>query len=157
MPALTFIEVLAKRVGKAQQSLYDKLGGAFAIAAVVDRFSDSLIDDPIVGRNSSNPKLRDWHRNNLDRLPGLKFMRTLWVIDVTGGPIKFKATRQGKTRLGLEEAHRRLQISSKEFDAVVAVLRHTLDEFKVPISVKLRVLKAFISHKKEVTAGYMEE
>jgi hemoglobin len=60
-------------------SLYERLGGAFAIAAVVDHFSDALVNNPIVGQNSENPDLREWHTNNLDRLPGLKFMRTLWV------------------------------------------------------------------------------
>ena len=153
MHALTFDSALATRFGKAQ-SLYDKLGGAFAIAAVVDKFSDALLDDPVVGRNSPNPQLRAWHRKVKQRLPGLKFMRTLWVIDVTGGPIKFKATRPGKTRLGLEEAHRRLKISPAEFDAVAAILKRTLGEFRVPPTVKSQVLAAFAAHKGEVTVGY---
>ena len=56
------------------------------------------------------------------RLPGLKFMRTLWVCDVSGGPFQFKATKPGATPLGLEEAHRHLRISPKEFDEVAAEL-----------------------------------
>ena len=59
-------------------------GGAFAIAAVVDHFSDALIQNPVVGQGSANPALREWHTNQLDRLPGLKFMRTLWVLDISG-------------------------------------------------------------------------
>jgi len=59
-----------------EPSLYDRLGGAFAIAAVVDHFSDAVVQNPIVGQRSENPALREWHTNNLDRLPGLKFMRT---------------------------------------------------------------------------------
>src|SRR4051812_37172103 len=86
------------------KSLYERLGGAFAIAAVVDRFSDALIKNPIVGQQSVNPQLREWHTKSLDRLPGLKFMRTLWVCTVAGGPFKFTATRPGATPLGLEEA-----------------------------------------------------
>ena len=104
----------------ADASLYERLGGVFAIAAVVDRFSDALIDNPIVGQGSSNPALREWHTNNLGRLPGLKFMRTLWVCQVTGGPLKFSPTKAGKTELGLEEAHRDLKISPEEFDEVAA-------------------------------------
>ena len=46
-----------------EKSLYDRLGGAFAIAAVVNHFSDALIENPIVGRQSQNPQLRDWHSN----------------------------------------------------------------------------------------------
>ena len=62
----------------AVSSLYERLGGAFAIAAVVDHFSDAIVRNPIVGQTSGNPALREWHTNNLARLPGLKFMRTLW-------------------------------------------------------------------------------
>jgi hemoglobin len=77
----------------AEPSLYDRLGGVFAIAAVVDHFSDALIQNPIVGQGSKNPELREWHTDKLDRLPGLKFMRTLWVCNVAGGPFTFTATK----------------------------------------------------------------
>ena len=89
-----------------EATLYDRLGGAFAIAAVVDHFSDAVVQNPIVGQQSDNPELREWHTDNLGRLPGLKFMRTLWVCDISGGPQKYAGTEPGSTPLGLEEAHR---------------------------------------------------
>jgi hemoglobin len=138
----------------AETSLYDRLGGAFAIAAVVDRFSDALFDNPVVGTASSNPRLREWHTSQRDRLPGLKFMRTLWLCNVAGGPFRFTATRPGSTALGLEEAHRQLQISSEEFDAVAGELAKTLDSFGVPEREKGEVLDAFAAHKGEVTEGH---
>ncbi len=137
-----------------EKTLYERLGGVFAIAAVVDHFSDAVVKNPIVGQRSKNPQLREWHTKNLGRLPGLKFMRTLWVCDVTGGPFKFAATKPGKTPLGLEEAHRDLRISPEEFDEVAAELGRTLDFFKVPDREKAEVLAAFAAHKDEVTAGY---
>ena len=137
-----------------EKSLYDRLGGAFAIAAVVNHFSDALIKNPIVGQGSANPRLRDWHTNSLDRLPGLKFMRTLWVCNVAGGPFQFTATRPGSTPLGLEEAHRDLQISPEEFDEVAAELGRTLDHFDVPQREKDEVLAAFAAHKAEVNEGF---
>lgn len=136
------------------KSLYERLGGVFAIAAVVDHFSDALISNPIVGQQSRNEQLREWHTQSLERLPGLKFMRTLWVCDVSGGPFKFQATRPGATPLGLEEAHRDLKVSPAEFDEVVGELGRTLDAFKVPQAEKDEVLAAFAAHKAEVTAGY---
>ena len=136
-------------------SLYERLGGAFAIAAVIDHFSDALVRNPIVGQGSGNPELREWHTNKLDRLPGLKFMRTLWVCNVAGGPFQFTATRPGSTPLGLEEAHRELQISPDEFDEVAAELGRTLDHFKVPPQEKDEVLAAFAAHKGEVNEGFM--
>ena len=139
----------------AEPSLYERLGGVFAIAAVVDHFSDAVVQNPIVGQRSENPALRDWHTNNLGRLPGLKFMRTLWVCTVAGGPFQFSATRPGSTVLGLEEAHRNLRISPAEFDEVAAELARTLDSFNVPDQEKEQVLGAFAAHKNEVTEGYV--
>ena len=139
-----------------ESSLYERLGGAFAIAAVVDRFSDALVLNPIVGQNSENPELREWHTNNLGRLPGLKFMRTLWVCDVAGGPQQYAGTKPGSTPLGLEEAHRELKISPAEFDEVAAELGRTLDFFQVPEREKGEVLAAFAAHKGEVTEGYSQ-
>jgi hemoglobin len=136
-----------------EQTLYERLGGVFAIAAVVDRFSDAIIDDPIAGKDSANPALRHWHREQLDRLPGLKFMRTLWVCAVAGGPFEYTAVRPGHDALGLENAHRDLRITGEEFDAVAAVLARTLDEFHVPAAEKELVLGAFAAHKGEVTQG----
>jgi hemoglobin len=137
-----------------EASLYDRLGGAFAIAAVIDHFSDAIVKNPTVGQKSANPALREWHTNNLGRLPGLKFMRTLWVCNVAGGPFEYAATRPGSTTLGLEEAHRNLGISPDEFDEVAAELGRTLDFVKVPAKEKAEVLAAFAAHKGEVTQGY---
>ena len=138
----------------AESSLYERLGGAFAIAAVIDHFSDAVVRNPIVGQSSKNPALREWHTNNLGRLPGLKFMRTLWVCNVAGGPFDFAATNPGSTALGLEEAHRALRISPDEFDEVAAELGRTLDVVGVPGLEKAEVLAAFAAHKNEVTEGY---
>jgi hemoglobin len=138
----------------AAGSLYQRLGGVFPIAAVVDHFSDALIRNPIVGQGSQNAQLREWHTRNLDRLPGLKFMRTLWVCNVSGGPFQYTPVRPGRTNLGLEEAHRALRISPAEFDEVAAELGRTLDHFRIPEREKTEVLSAFAAHKDEVTEGY---
>ena len=140
---------------KPETSLYERLGGVFAIAAVVDHFSDAVVKNPIVGQKSNNPRLREWHTKNLKRLPGLKFMRTLWVCNAAGGPFQFTATKPGATPLDLEEAHRDLRISPAEFDAVAAELGRSLEFFKVPKREKAEVLAAFAAHKDEVTAGYV--
>ena len=139
----------------ADESLYERLGGVFAIAAVVDHFSDAVVQNPIVGKTSQNLALREWSTKELDRLPGLKFMRTLWLCAVAGGPLEYTATKPGTTELGLEEAHRDLKISPDEFDEVAAELGRTLDAFKVPPREKDEVLSAFAAHKNEVTTGYM--
>lgn len=138
-----------------ENTLYERLGGVFSIAAVVDHFSDAIVENPVVGQKSANPALREWHTQQLGRLAGLKFMRTLWVCDVAGGPFQFTATKPGQTLLGLEEAHREFRIAPEEFDEVAAELGRSLDFFKVPEGEKGEVLSAFAAHKGEVTQGSM--
>ena len=153
MAVLAADRAYAQAQTKPEKSLYERLGGVFAIAAVVDHFSDAVVKNPIVGQESKNPQLREWHTKNLARLPGLKFMRTLWVCNASGGPFQYAGTKPGATPLGLEVAHRDLKISSTEFDEVAAELGRTLDFFKVPLPEKAEVLAAFAAHKDEVIAG----
>ena len=136
-----------------EATLYDRLGGVFAIAAVVDHFSDAIIKNAMVGELSQNPQLREWSTKDIGRLPGLKFMRTLWVCAVAGGPFEYSPTVRGHELLGLEEAHRRLRITPEEFDEVAAELKRTLDVFNVPEREQGEVLGAFAAHKNEVTEG----
>jgi hemoglobin len=137
------------------KSLYARLGGVFAIAAVVDHFSDAVVKNAIAGQGSQNPVLREWHTQKLARLPGLKFMRTLWLCHVAGGPFEYVGTKPGHEPISLEEAHRELEITPDEFDAVAAELAGSLDFFKVPQREKDEVLAAFAGHKTEVTEGAM--
>ena|SRR5687767_11291651 len=139
-----------------EQSLYDRLGGVFAIAAVVDHFSDAIIENAVVGKLSNNPALRQWSADQPERLPGLKFMRTLWVCNVAGGPFEYQATKPGDTPLGLEEAHRVFEIAPEEFDEVAAELKRSLEHFNVPKKETDEVLAAFAAHKGEVTEGAQE-
>ncbi len=130
-----------------EKSLYDRLGGAFAIAAVVDHFSDAVLKNPKVGKGSHNPALNKWSTHDAAaRLAGLKFMRTLWLCSVAGGPIQY-------TGKPLGEAHRDLHIASAEFDEVAAELTRTLDHFKIPAKEKAEVLAAFSKQKPDVTSG----
>ena len=142
----------------AEKTLYERLGGVFAIAAVIDRFSDEVVKNRKVGQGSKNPQLNEWSTKKVEsRLPGLKFMRTLGVCNVAGGPFQFVATKPGKDQLSLEEAHRELRISPEEFDEVAAELGRALDHFKVPKREKEEVLAAFAGHKGEVNTGYLEQ
>jgi hemoglobin len=85
-----------------EKSLYERLGGDFAIAAVVDHFSDQLLKNPKIV--NANPQLKEWHTEEFkERLPGLKFLRTLWVCAVAGGPFQY-------TGEPLREAHFDLHI-----------------------------------------------
>lgn len=135
-------------------TLYDRLGGAFPIAAVVDQFSDEILKSPLVGVDSPNPALRQWSRKQVAaRMPGLKFMRTLWVADAAGGPQRYGGTKVGPSRLDLSAAHRGLRITGQEFDEVARILSETLDSFQIPAREKGEILGAFAAHKSEIVGG----
>jgi hemoglobin len=126
-------------------TLYERLGGIYAIAAVVDHFSDQLIKNETV--LNANPELVEWHTEKYQgRLQGLKFLRTLWVASVAGGPFQYTARE-------LRDAHFDLKITPEVFDAVHEELGKTLDHFNVPAAEKEEVLGAFDAWKGEVTAG----
>lgn len=121
-----------------QQSLYDRLGGVNAIAMVVDRFSDAIVENP---KLQQNPKLREW--NESGQLAGLKFMRTLWLCQQAGGPFQYTGKELG-------EAHKDLHITAEEFDEVGAEIGRALDHLNVPEREKREVLAAIVARKDEV-------
>jgi len=128
-----------------EKSLYERLGGDFAIAAVVDRFSDQLLKNPKIV--NANPELKKWHTEEYKtRLPGLKFLRTLWVCAAAGGPFQY-------TGKPLGDAHSHLHIPPEVFDEVAAELGLALDYFKVPTREKAEAMAAFNAQKPDVTAG----
>jgi len=129
----------------AEPTLYERLGGIFAIAAVVDNFSDRLLKNPTIVQ--ANPELHQWHTvTYLGRLPGLKWLRTLWLASLAGGPFQY-------TGRELRDAHFDLKIPPEVFDEVAAELAYTLDDFNVPEREKGEVLAGFAGEKGEVTAG----
>ena len=129
----------------AEPTLYERLGGIFAIAAVVDNFSDRLLQNPKIV--DANPELHEWHTVTYrTRMAGLKWGRTLWLASQAGGPYEY-------TGRELRDAHFDLKISPEVFDEVAAELARTLDDFKVPEREKGEVLAAFAAEKGEVSAG----
>ena len=129
----------------AEPSLYERIGGIFAIAAVIDRFSDRLLKNPKIV--DANPELHEWHTVTYHtRLPGLKWGRTWWLAMKAGGPFLY-------TGREMRDAHWDLKISPEVFDEVAAELARTLDDFKVPEREKGEVLAAFAAEKGEVSAG----
>jgi hemoglobin len=121
-PASAEAAVASQKPG-GKTSLYDRLGGYFGIALVVNRFSDEIITNPILNRN---PALRAWNETEAEaRLPGLKFGRTLWIAAAAGGPFKY-------TGLPLTEAHAEFNLTAEEFAEVGAEIVRALDFFGVP-------------------------
>jgi hemoglobin len=124
----------AKQTTPAEPSLYERLGGFFAISAVVDRFSDAIITNP---KLNENPALKAWNETQAEsRLPGLKFGRTLWIAAIAGGPFEY-------TGLPLREAHAEFHLTADEFSEVGAEIVRALDFYGVPEREKQELVEAY--------------
>jgi hemoglobin len=101
-------------------SLYDRLGGVYSIATVVDDFIDRVMVDP---RLNANSRVNEAHH----RVPpaGFKYLVTEMVCWATGGPQKY-------TGKSMAESHSHLKISSTEWEAFLDDFQQTLDKFSVP-------------------------
>jgi hemoglobin len=98
----------------ARQTLFERLGGKNAIVAVVDDFVARCAADSRI-----NPKFA---RTDV---PRLKAMLVDQVTSATGGP----ATYTGRS---MRETHDGMGVTAGEFDALVADLVATLNQFNVP-------------------------
>ena len=97
-----------------EHSLYQRLGGSAAIAAVVDDFVARCAADSRINRKFARTDV-----------PRLKRMLVDQVTTATGGP----ATYEGRT---MQETHEGMGVTAGEFDALVENLIATLDQFTVP-------------------------
>jgi hemoglobin len=122
----------------ASRTLYERVGGAYAIATVVDDFIERLLVDDTL---NANPAIREARA----RVPkaGLKFHVTTLVCQVTGGPCTYIG-RDMKT------AHAHLDIGPREWDAMVADFRKTLDTFKVPAAEQAELVRIVSSTRPEI-------
>jgi hemoglobin len=107
-------------VSAERTSLYERLGGVYAIATVVDDFIDRIMHDQ---RLNANPLVDDAHH----RVPpaGFKYLATEMVCMATGGPQKY-------TGKSMKESHANLKITGKEWDAFLDDFQQTLNKFAVP-------------------------
>jgi hemoglobin len=101
-------------------TLYERLGGVYAIATVVDDFIDRIMDDH---RLNANPKVDEAH-HTVARA-GFKYLVTEQVCAATGGPQRY-------TGRSMHDSHAHLDITAGEWDAFLDDLRQTLTKFNVP-------------------------
>jgi hemoglobin len=101
-------------------SLYERLGGVYAIAGVVDTFIDRIMVDPVL---NANPLVDEAHH----RVPkaGFKYLVTELVCQVTGGPQRY-------TGKSMKDSHAHLNISPSEWQVFAAHFKDVLDLYKVP-------------------------
>jgi hemoglobin len=116
---------------QGQPSLYERLGGVYSIAVVVDDFVDRVMADP---RLNANPAVNEAHH----KVPpaGFKYLVTEMVCWASGGPQKY-------TGRSMADSHRHLNITPQEWHAFMDDFQQTVDKFKVP-AVEQAELRAIV-------------
>jgi hemoglobin len=109
-------------------SLYDRLGGIYPIATVVDDFIDRIMVDD---RLNKDPRVDEAHHKVLPS--GFKYLVTEMLAEAAGGSQRY-------TGRSMEDSHRELLITSDEWDAFMDDLNQSLDQFAVPQQEKSEVV-----------------
>lgn len=117
------------------KSLYQRLGGYDAIAAVSDDF---------IGRLASDPQFAKFFGGfSIDSKKKLRQRLVDQICQATGGPCIY-------TGRSMKETHAGLGITEKEWDAGAKHLLSTLDKFRVPHKEKDEVMAIVATLKKDI-------
>ena len=127
-------------------SLYDRLGGLYNIATVVDDLIDRVMAD---SRLNANPRVDEAHHRVSPA--GFKYYVTELLCQTAGGPQHYSGRSMG-------DSHRHLMITDQEWDAFMDDLQQTFDRFDVPEQERAEV-KAIVESTKEsiVVRPFQEE
>src|ERR1700687_5223929 len=108
-------------------SLYERLGGVYSIATVVDDLIDRVMADH---RLNANPRVDEAHH----KVPpaGFKYLVTEMLCWATGGPQRYSGR-------SMEQSHRDMAITPGEWQAFMDDLQTTLDKFSVPAAEQAEV------------------
>jgi hemoglobin len=117
-------------------SLYERLGKEPAIMQVVDDFVANVVADE---------NIKERHKKHFMEgdVAGLKKRLVEQIGEATGGPQKY-------TGKNMKDAHKGLEITNKDFDALVADLVKALDKNKVAEEDKGELLKMLGPMRKDV-------
>jgi hemoglobin len=122
-------------------SLYDRLGGIYNIATVVDDFIDRIMVDD---RLNANPRVDEAHHRVLPA--GFKYLVTEQVGEASGGPQRY-------TGRSMEDSHPHLMITGEEWEAFIDDFNQTLDKFEVPQQERSELLAIIGSTRDAIVVG----
>ena len=116
-------------------TLYSRVGGYDAIAAMVENLLPRLTSDPQLGRF--------WKNRSHDGVRREKQLLIDFLCASAGGPLLYVG-RDMKT------SHKGMNISESDWTAFIGHLEATLDSFKVPANERTQVLAFVDSTKSDI-------
>jgi hemoglobin len=123
----------------ADETLYERLGGMYAIAGAVDVLVDRLFANAAVNANEAVHA----HHGVAANAPGYKFLVTAWSVEAAGGPKCYPGR-------DMVAAHDTLHINDTEFDAVAIEIAATLNFLGVPAAEQKEFMEIIESYRKQV-------
>ncbi len=122
-------------------TLYDRLGGVYSIAAVVDDLIDRVMHNPVL---NANPAVDEAHHRV--SAAGFKYYVTEMVCWATGGP-------QNYTGRTMRESHKDLKITESEFAAFRKDFDDTMAKFNVPEAEQMELFAIVQSTKGDIVTS----
>src|SRR3989442_6122834 len=122
-------------------NLYERLGGVYSVATVVDDLIDRVMADQ---RLNANPLVDEAHHKFPP--PGFKYLVTEMLCWAAGGPQQY-------TGRSMVDSHRDLKITPEEWDAFLDDLQQTLDKFQVPAAEQSEVRAIIQSTYSDIVVG----
>jgi hemoglobin len=126
-------------------SLYDRLGGVYNIATVVDDLIDRVMKDP---RLNANPRVDEAHHRV--SAAGFKYLVTELACSAAGGPQTYSGRSMG-------DSHRHLMITEGEWQAFMDDLQETIDKFQVPQPEATELIAIVNSTKEAIVVAPFQE
>jgi hemoglobin len=120
----------------AKPSIYDRLGKEAGVSQIVDDFVANVVADPDIKERYKK------HFMEGD-VPGLKKKLLEQIGEATGGPQKY-------TGKNMKDAHKGMEITNKDFDALAGDLAKSFDKNKVSKDDKDAILKVLEGMRKDV-------
>ena len=122
-------------------SLYERLGGVYSIAVVVDDFIDRIMSDP---KLNANPLVDEAHHRVSKA--GFKYFVTEMVCWATGGPQQYSGR-------SMYDSHAHLNISREEWQVFLDDFQLSLDKFNVPLAEQKELFDIVESTRKDIISN----
>lgn len=122
-------------------SLYERLGGVYSIASVVDDFIDTIMSDP---KLNANPLVDEAHHRVSKA--GFKYLVTEMVCWATGGPQQYSGR-------SMYDSHAHLNISREEWQVFLDDFQLSLDKFNVPLAEQKELFDIVETTRKDIISN----
>ncbi|HEY5339904.1 MAG TPA: group 1 truncated hemoglobin [Candidatus Aquilonibacter sp.] len=122
-------------------TLYERLGGAYRIAILVDDFVDRIMSD---SRLEANPRVKE--ANARMSKPGFKYIVTEMTCWATGGPQTYTGREMG-------ESHKHLMITEAEWESFMDDFQQALDQCNVRAPEQRELIALLESSKRAIVVA----